>query len=163
MFRTVSLFCGAAVVALCSTTAVSAQPFGLDADAIAFGTREGVSQMSLSPDGSKAVFTAPGAGRSTIIYVADLTTGTTTAILKSLSNPETLRWCAFVSNRRLACRYTAIVDAGVQLIPAARTSRLIQMARTSSRWASALRPTMSASGSMTARSSTGCPGRATRF
>jgi hypothetical protein len=84
----------------------------LDADAIAFGTREGVSNMDLSPDGRQAVFVGPGPGRTSIAYHVDIARGTTSPIMSSAGNPENLRWCAFVSNERIACQISAIVQTG---------------------------------------------------
>jgi dipeptidyl aminopeptidase/acylaminoacyl peptidase len=120
MLRTVCLLAGAAVVALTPQLVSAQSTSSIEADALAFGVREGVANMDLSPDGSRAVFTGPGPGRTTIVYVADIVAGTTTPILSSKSDPETLRWCAFVSNDRLACRFTAIIKAGDGLIPASR-------------------------------------------
>jgi dipeptidyl aminopeptidase/acylaminoacyl peptidase len=120
MLRTVCLLAGVAVAALAPQLAFAQSTSSIEADAIAFGAREGVANMDLSPDGSRAVFTGPGPGRTTIIYVADIVAGTTTPILSSKSDPETLRWCAFVSNDRLACRFTAIIKSGDGLIPASR-------------------------------------------
>jgi dipeptidyl aminopeptidase/acylaminoacyl peptidase len=120
MLRTVCLLAGAAVAALTSQLASAQSTSSIEADALAFGVREGVADMDLSPNGNLAVFTGPGPGRTTIVYIADIVSGTTTPILSSKSDPETLRWCAFVSNDRLACRFTAIIKAGDGLIPASR-------------------------------------------
>lgn len=83
--------------------------------------------MDLSPDGKLAVFLGAGPGRTTIVYLADLTAGTTKRILYSKGEPETFQWCTFVSNTRLACRFTAIVKsdgsgyaAAGALVPASR-------------------------------------------
>jgi hypothetical protein len=62
----------------------------LDADAIAFGTREGVSDMDLSPDGRHAVFVGPGPGRTSVVYHVDIARGSTAPIMSSTGNPETL-------------------------------------------------------------------------
>jgi dipeptidyl aminopeptidase/acylaminoacyl peptidase len=92
----------------------------LEADSIAFGVRESVANMDLSPDGNRAVFVAPGPGRSSIVYIADIRAGTTSPILSSRGDPESIRWCAFVSDSRIACRYGAIVKQAGSLIPASR-------------------------------------------
>lgn len=83
----------------------------LEQDAIAFGTRETALSMDLSPDGNSAVFLGAGQGRATIVYIADLASGTTKRIFYSSGDPDTLRWCNFVSNARLACQFTAIVKS----------------------------------------------------
>lgn len=118
MIRLVCLLGGAAFFALSAQPALAQST--VEADALAFGVREGVANMDLSPDGSRAVFVGPGPGRTTVVYIADLSAGTTNPILGSKSDPETLKWCAFVSNDRLACRFTAIVKSGDGLIPASR-------------------------------------------
>ncbi|HMI41658.1 MAG TPA: S9 family peptidase [Sphingomicrobium sp.] len=120
MIRSACLFASAAVAALVPQLALAQSISSIEADALAFGVREGVADMDLSPDGNRAVFVGPGPGRTTIVYIADIVAGTTTPILSSKSDPETLRSCAFVSNDRLACRFTAIIKAGDGLIPASR-------------------------------------------
>lgn len=83
----------------------------LERDAIAFGTREAVYNVDLSPDGRMAVFVGGGPGRTTIIYLADLADGSAKPISYSKGEPESFKWCGFVSNSRLACRFTAILPA----------------------------------------------------
>ena len=127
MFRPVSALASAVLLTGSSGLAHAQPKSAIEADALAFGTREGVSNMDLSPDGNRAVFVGPGPGRTTIVYIADIAAGTTKPIVYSKGDPETLRWCGFVSNDRLACRFTAIIPsdgtglapAGI-LIPAAR-------------------------------------------
>ena len=83
-------------------------------DAVAFGARESAKQMDLSPDGTQVVFVGPGPGPSTIVYVANLTNGTSKGILAANGDPERLRWCSWVSNSRMVCSYGAnIVEDGV--------------------------------------------------
>ena len=119
MFRSVSVAAGAFLLASTSYPALAQGKSSLEADAIAFGTREAVSSMDLSPDGSRAVYLGAGPGRTTIVYVADLAAGTSKPILYSKADPEKLRSCHFVSNERLACRFTAIIPSdGRGLAPA---------------------------------------------
>lgn len=89
---------------------------GLVTDAQAFGIREDVNAMSLSPDGTTAVYIAPAKDRWSAVVVVDLAKGTTKPILVSHGDPEVLRWCAFAGNDRLVCRFTANVDSTGQLI-----------------------------------------------
>ncbi len=119
MSRCVKIVIGASLVALSSSVGAQATA-AIDADALAFGTRESVSNMDLSPNGSRAVFVGSGPGRTSIVYIADIVAGTTAAILSSKADPEALRWCGFVSNSRIACRYSAIVKSADGLIPASR-------------------------------------------
>src|SRR5688572_18045075 len=115
MIRSVFLRASAAFFALSAHPALAQST--VEADALAFGVREGVANMDLSPDGSRAVFVGPGPGRTTVVYVADIAAGTTNPILSSSGNPESLRWCSFVSNARLACRFTAVIKSGDGLLP----------------------------------------------
>jgi len=102
-----------AAAALWSSLATAQTKFSLEQDAIAFGTRETTTNMDLSPDGNSAVFLGAGPGKTTIIYVADLQSGTTKRALYSNGDPESFEWCRFVSNVRLACRYSAIIKSDV--------------------------------------------------
>jgi dipeptidyl aminopeptidase/acylaminoacyl peptidase len=102
----------AAVAAAAWTSCALAQPAStLEQDAIAFGARETTTAMDLSPDGRLAVFLGAGPGPTTIVYIADIGAGTTKPILYSKADPDALRWCAFVSNTSLACKFTAIMKS----------------------------------------------------
>ena len=124
--KSVLSLAAASAAAFSGAAFAQTQP-SLEQDAIAFGTRETTTNMDLSPDGKLAVFLGAGPGRTTIVYMADLASGTTKRILYSKGDPENLRWCNFVSNSRLACEFTAIVKAdgtgytnAGALIPASR-------------------------------------------
>lgn len=70
----------ASVAALAYAAAVAAQPAaGVDEDvAAAFGARESVESISLSPDGSKLAYVAPVVGQGSALYTVDLATGDST-------------------------------------------------------------------------------------
>lgn len=119
MFSRVCFTAAASVIAL-SAPAPAQPASSIESDALAFGVREGVANMDLSPDGKRAVFVGAGPGRTSIVYIADIAAGTTASILSSRADPEVLRWCGFVSNSRIACRYSAIVKSADGLIPASR-------------------------------------------
>ncbi len=87
---------------------------------LAFGQREMVQQMDLSPDGRSVVYIAPGKGKNSIAYVASLDTQTPKAVLTSDADPERLSWCNFVSNSRMVCQITALVDSDGIIIPVQR-------------------------------------------
>lgn len=118
----------AAVAAVWSGCAYAQAQRTLEQDAIAFGTRETTTRMDLSPDGRLAVFLGAGPGRTTIVYIADIAAGTTKPILYSKADPEALRWCAFVSNTKLACQFTAIMKSESALL--ATSNGLISALRT---------------------------------
>lgn len=121
MFRTVRFCASTAIAALLISNPALAQQASLDADAIAFGTREAVWQMDLSPDGTKAVYVGAGPARSSVVYVANLKTGANAPIFHLSGTPESMDRCDFVSNRQLACRYYATTFVDSYLIVAART------------------------------------------
>src|SRR5688500_18258332 len=116
-----NLLAATAASSMLLSSAAWAQPATpVDADALAFGTRESVSDMDLSPDGNRAVFVGAVPGGTTVVYLIDIAAGTTNPILVSKADPEALSWCGFASNVRLACRFGAIIKTGDGLIPAAR-------------------------------------------
>lgn len=88
--------------------------------AAAFGAREGVGHIDISPDGSRVVYLSPGPGRSTEVYVASLADGAPTLVTRSSGDPERLAWCAFVSNDRLICRVGGMVNSAGLLLPFSR-------------------------------------------
>jgi dipeptidyl aminopeptidase/acylaminoacyl peptidase len=118
LFVAVSLLASAGSGALAETLPPADVKAGrtVAQDAVAFGARESAKQMDLSPDGTQVVFVGPGPGASTVVYVASLTDGTSKGILAANGDPERLNWCAWVSNKRLACSYGAnLVEGGVPI------------------------------------------------
>jgi dipeptidyl aminopeptidase/acylaminoacyl peptidase len=122
------LLLAAAVAAVWGSCAQAQSQSTLEQDAAAFGTRETTTRMDLSPDGNLAVFLGAGPGRSTIVYIADIAAGTTKPIFYSKADPEALQWCGFVSNTKLACRFTAILKAETARL--ATSNGLIAASRT---------------------------------
>lgn len=86
----------------------------------AFGARESVQHIDISPDGSRVVYLSPGPGRATEVYVASLAEGVPTLVTRSSGDPERLAWCAFVSNDRLICRVGGMVNSAGLLLPFSR-------------------------------------------
>ena len=97
----------------------------LEQDAAAFGAM-GAAQpgVDLSPDGSKIVYVGPGPGNVQLAYVADLTRGTSKPILRTTDEADKLRWCGFVSNSRLICRYSANISQQGTIVTFTRTVAL---------------------------------------
>jgi len=112
-----NLLLAAALTALCAGTASAQTQPTLEQDAAAFGTRQAVSNVDLSPDGSRAVFVGAGPGRTTFVYVADIASGTNKPILYSKGSPETIQWCSFASVTRLVCRFTAMIESDGSAVP----------------------------------------------
>lgn len=111
-----------ATAALCLPSIGAAQQ--PSPSAAMFGVRESVHDIDISPDGSKVVYVAPGPGKMSLVFVADLAGGRPKPIMKSTGDPETLSWCAFLSNTRLVCRVHGITDYEGLLIGFSRLSSI---------------------------------------
>jgi dipeptidyl aminopeptidase/acylaminoacyl peptidase len=99
------------LAALAAAPATAAEPIAeLKTAGALFGVRENVQNMDLSPDGSKVVYIAPGPGRTSFAYVVDLNAGQPRAVIQSNGAPERLHWCKFVTNERLICRVSAVIN-----------------------------------------------------
>lgn len=85
-----------------------------DKSAAAFGAREGVEHVSLSPDGNKIAYIVPAIGQGSILYTADLANGgEPQAALTADGDPERLSYCEWVSDVRLICLITMMLrDTG---------------------------------------------------
>lgn len=70
----------------------------------AFGAREAVEQLSLSPSGTKVAFIAPGAGQSSTLYTFTIGQAEDPKpALKVSGAPDRLADCRWVSDERLIC------------------------------------------------------------
>ncbi len=70
----------------------------------AFGARESVLSVSLSPSGRQLAFISPGPGQTTFLYTVDATGGgTPRQTLSADGKPERLHRCGWVSETRLVC------------------------------------------------------------
>jgi len=88
----------------------------VDPDAAIFGMRESAIGLALSPSGRFVAYVAPSPGGGAIAFIADVQSGDSRPFLNSGKDGDHLRWCRFVTDQRLVCRYTAIVkDAGLLL------------------------------------------------
>lgn len=98
-----------------TATQVSAQVMPLDQAAKAFGTRESVQSMAISPGGNRLALLSAGPGRSTLIRIVELPAMNVRTILTSGGDPESFRWCEFAADTQLICRYAGngLLDADV--------------------------------------------------
>jgi dipeptidyl aminopeptidase/acylaminoacyl peptidase len=81
-----------------------------------FGALPSVTDISLSPDGTKVAFVSPGPGKTTDLYTIDLSAGAApTRVTSSSGEPESLQWCNWVSNTRLACKVGGVDEYAGQL------------------------------------------------
>ena len=79
--------------------------------AAAFGAREGAEDVSLSPDGTKLAYIAPGTGQGSMLLVRGVADDAKPrAILTSDGKPDRLQRCNWVSNQRLVCVVYGITD-----------------------------------------------------
>jgi len=102
-------------------TPAAAQPF--DA-AKAFGAREDVEQISLSPDGTRIAYLIPGKGQGSVLYVTPVDgTASPKRILSSSGDPERISNCRWASNTRLLCVIYAVITDPV-LVTASRVITL---------------------------------------
>lgn len=92
---------------------VSAEP---SREAKAFGARELVQDISLSPDGSKVAMIRPDGARGLALTVSDFATGETTSILRASGAPDKLRGCRWTTAVRLVCQISISDDATGQLL-----------------------------------------------
>ena len=112
IFKTLAL-AGCAMLAVAGSAAFAQVA---DPDAALFGVRESAVGLDLSPSGNLVSYVAPSPGGGSVAFIADVQSGDTKPFLNSGGGQEHLRWCRFVTDQRLICRYTGIVnDAGVLL------------------------------------------------
>jgi dipeptidyl aminopeptidase/acylaminoacyl peptidase len=113
MFRIFSL--DAFVALLLVSTAAPAAAAGPPADpAAAFGVRESVLSVSLSPSGRQVAFISPGPGQTTLLYTVDAAGGGDPRLtLSADGKPERLHRCGWVSETRLVCTIYMIETTSV--------------------------------------------------
>lgn len=82
-----------------------------------FGARESVRQISLSPDGTRVVFLAPGPAASTIGYVADVSGGAAPRrIVAADGAPESLSECRWSSATRVVCSIEVVINEAAGMV-----------------------------------------------
>jgi dipeptidyl aminopeptidase/acylaminoacyl peptidase len=112
------ILAGASVLALSS--AVSAG--SLADDAKAFGTRQFVRNVDISPSGKKVVMVISAAGAGSAATVIDTDTSNMTQVARTDGNPQGLYWCSFAGDQHLVCRVGGMDRIGTDL---ASFSRLL--------------------------------------
>jgi acetyl esterase/lipase len=107
--------------AIAQAQAPAAAPAAAQDAAAMFGAREDVQQISLSPGGTKIAFVAPGPGPATILYVSDAADGSAPKVaLSADGNPNRIRACYWVSDKRLVCYLHMVFRQAGQLLEASR-------------------------------------------
>ena len=106
---------GSTALLLCASAGTAiAEP---SREAIAFGTREFVEDISLSPAGTRIAMIQPTGPRGSALTIVDLkAAGAPKAVMASSGKPERLRDCRWATNTRLVCRLYIVRDeAGLKL------------------------------------------------
>lgn len=75
----------------------------------AFGAREYIQQVSLSPEGKQVAMVTPNASRGAKLVIVDIASGASKTILVSSGDPERLLGCRWSTETRLVCRIYAVM------------------------------------------------------
>lgn len=123
MFRKIA-FVAAASLLLSAGPQAAAQPAAAPArladPAAAFGARESVESISMSPDGRRVAYVQPARGQAAQLYIADLSTGRVAPVVSADGERQRLSWCGWVSNARLICSIFIVNEYEGRLVPVSR-------------------------------------------
>jgi dipeptidyl aminopeptidase/acylaminoacyl peptidase len=87
----------------------------------AFGKREGIQDISLSPDGTKVAYIEPTKGQGSQLFTVDLAgSQAPKAALAASGDPERLNNCDWVSNERLVCLIYGVSEMAGERFSASR-------------------------------------------
>jgi dipeptidyl aminopeptidase/acylaminoacyl peptidase len=89
-------------------------------EAIIFGARNSVQQISLSPDGTKIVYIAPAGGARSVALVAPVGGGEPQPLAQTDGSPWRLTACGWSANTRIVCSLYGIDDADGTMLPYTR-------------------------------------------
>jgi dipeptidyl aminopeptidase/acylaminoacyl peptidase len=110
-----SLLASAIGLSFLSSIAHSADP-GLVADASAFGARQSVWSVDISPSGQKLLMIDAGPGKTSAVTVVDVASGQELRVLHSNADPESLYWCRFASDSQIVCQYGGNLSVDGKLV-----------------------------------------------
>ena len=89
--------------------------------AAAFGAREQITQISLSPDGTKVAMIEAAGGSASVVTIADIAKGRPPkAIARSTGDPERLTRCSWITDARLLCNVFFVGNANGLKLSATR-------------------------------------------
>ena len=109
----IKYYSGTAMTAAILAVTSGAQAQTLGEDAAAFGARQTISDIALSPSGNKVLFVEPGNGSDETIYVVDLSAGTEPRALVTTNEAQArLSGCNWGSEEMILCRVYGYVEAG---------------------------------------------------
>jgi dipeptidyl aminopeptidase/acylaminoacyl peptidase len=112
LFRSAS----AAALMFVASAALSQPAHSLSEDAKAFGTREFLRQVDISPSGKKVVMLVSAAGASTTANIIDVATSKITRLGDTDGKPAKLYSCSFAGEEHVVCHYGGIDHVGVDLV-----------------------------------------------
>ena len=95
----------AAAAGLSLSTSAAGSEFSLAQDAKAFGARESIRSVEISPSGKQLLFVIAGPGRMSALRTVDVATKQARTLLATSGEPENLYWCSFGSDTQLVCKY----------------------------------------------------------
>lgn len=95
----------ALLVGASGSATAAATTFSLADDAKAFGARENIRSVALSPSGTKLLFINAVAGRGSVVQVVDIATKANRIVARSDGDHERLYWCEFGSDTELVCKF----------------------------------------------------------
>jgi dipeptidyl aminopeptidase/acylaminoacyl peptidase len=94
-----------------------AAPDPVGPTAAAFGARQAIRQISLSPDGTHVALVVPTNGRGEALQIADLVAGgNPRTILTASGNPDHLANCHWSTTTRLVCQMVTVADDGYNIL-----------------------------------------------
>jgi dipeptidyl aminopeptidase/acylaminoacyl peptidase len=111
-----------AVTLLCACAPLQAQSAKSFDAAKAFGARQSLGDLSLSPDGRSVAYIAPTEGQGSATYTLGLAKGSAPKLALSVNGkPLRLERCGWVSNERLVCVvYGVVKNPAIGLLPLSR-------------------------------------------
>ena len=93
--------------------------------AAAFGARESIESIRLSPDGKRLAYVSPTKGQGSALYTVDLAGGAESKLTTVVDGEkQRLESCSWVSNDRMVCSLYAMITDGTQVYPVSRVVAL---------------------------------------
>jgi acetyl esterase/lipase len=96
----------------------------LEEDATAFGVRESVQAMDISPNGQKLLAVVSGSKRSSLLKIVDAATLESKAILLSNGEEESIYWCGFATDTQIICKYGGLTRLGDNIVGFSRIATI---------------------------------------
>jgi hypothetical protein len=114
--------CVLALLCVCAPLAFAAENARSVDDAVAFGARPSVANLSLSPDGKSVAYVIPAEGQGSTVITLNLEKASAPkAALTADGKPYRLEGCGWVSSERIVCTiYALMKDANAGIVPVYR-------------------------------------------